>query len=74
MSTPALGERVPNWALGSLLLAGTISVAGITDYLLTRAGHEMVGTVIWTLSYGAAFAVIWFVWLRHIELTGPESG
>lgn len=65
---------VPGWAVGVLLLSGTISVAGLTDYLLTNAGYGILGTAVWGLCYATALAVIWIVWLQDIELIGPESG
>lgn len=68
------GVELPNWLTGILLLAVTISAAGITDRLLSNAGHEILGAYVWTVSYGAMLFIIWLVWLRHIELTGPAEG
>lgn len=65
---------LPGWALGVLLLAGTISIAGLTDFLLTSAGYGTLGTAVWALCYTGAFATVWVVWLRDLKLTGPESG
>lgn len=64
----------PGWALGVLLLAGTISIAGLTDFLLASAGYETLGTLVWALCYTGALATVWVVWLRDLRLTGPESG
>ena len=64
----------PGWAIVVVLLTGTISVAGVTDYVLTGAGYDIAGTAVWALCYATALATVWVVWLRDIEFTGPESG
>lgn len=74
MSLSNSDTDLPGWVAGILLLAGTISVAGITDHLLTNAGHATLGTLVWAICYVTALGVIWIVWLQNIELTGPESG
>lgn len=66
-------DGIPDWALGTGLLAGTIAIAGISDYALTNAGYDILGIYVWVLCYSGALLVIWFVWLRHIELTGPAG-
>lgn len=65
---------LPGWVAGIVLLAGTIAVAGVTDALLTEAGYGALGAVVWLLCYATALATVWFVWLRHIDLTGPAEG
>jgi hypothetical protein len=70
----AEGSRLPGWAAGALLLVGTVSVAGIADYVLTNAGFDLLGTLVWGFCYTTALFVIWMVWLRDIELTGPTDG
>lgn len=67
------GTNLPGWAAGALLLVGTVAVAGIADYVLTSAGFELLGTLVWALCYGTALFVIWTVWLRDIELTGAAG-
>lgn len=74
MSLSNSETRLSGWVVGILLLAGTVSVAGITDYVLTNAGYGTIGTAVWAVCYVTALAVVWIVWLRDIELTGPESG
>lgn len=74
MSLSETDARLPGWVTGISLLAGTVSIAGVTDYLLTGAGYSTLGTVVWVLCYLTALAVVWIVWLRDIELTGPDSG
>lgn len=73
LNADAEETNLPGWATGALLLVGTISVAGISDYVLTNAGFELLGTLVWGLCYGTALFVVWTVWLRDIELTGPAG-
>jgi hypothetical protein len=64
---------IPGWASGILLLAVTISVAGIVDNALSNAGYEFLGIYVWAVCYAGALLVVWFVWLRDIELTGAAG-
>lgn len=73
-SFPGTDAELPGWVPGVLLLAGTISLAGITDFLLTNAGYGTLGTAVWGLCYAGALVTIWVVWLRDLSLTGPENG
>ena len=66
--------NLPGWAAGFLLLSGTIAVAGVADYLLTNSGYGFLGTYVWATCYAGALLVVWLVWLRDIELTGPADG
>lgn len=74
MEFPETDAKLPGWVTGILLLSGTVSVAGGTDYVLTNAGYATLGTAVWVSCYLTAMAVVWIVWLRDIEFTGPESG
>lgn len=65
---------LPGWAAGVLLLAGTIATAGVADYLLSNSGYGFLGTYVWAVCYAGALIVVWVVWLRDIELTGPADG
>ena len=53
---------LPGWAIGVVLLTGTISVAGVTDYVLTGAGYDIAGTAVWALCYLliADLAIVYF--------------
>lgn len=74
MSLSETDARLPGWVTGILLLAGTVSIAGVTDHQLTAAGYSMLGSTVWGICYLTALAVVWIVWLRDIEFTGPNSG
>lgn len=74
MSPEVSRSKLLEWVSGLLLVGGTVAVAGVGDRLLTGAGYPLVGGVFWALCYGSALFVVWFVWLRHVELTGPAEG
>jgi hypothetical protein len=65
---------LPGWAAGILLLSGTIATAGVADYLLSNSGYEFLGIYVWAACYAGALLVVWVVWLRDLELTGPADG
>jgi hypothetical protein len=74
MNNPLADRDVPGWALGILLLATTVSLAGITDYALTNAGYRNLGIFVWAACYTGALIVVWVLWLGNVELTGPTEG
>ena len=74
MAPSATDSRLPEWVSGLLLVGVTVALAGIGDSLLTDAGYPALGAFFWVVCYAGALFVVWFVWLRHVELTGPADG
>lgn len=74
MNNPLEGNDVPGWALGILLLATTVAIAGVTDYVLTNSGYTNLGIFVWAVCYTGVLIVVWVVWLSDIEFTGPAEG
>lgn len=64
-----LAERTK---LGFTLAAGVI-VPGLADYALSAAGYPSMGTVVWVVGYLTMALVVWYRWLRPIDLTGPAG-
>ena len=54
-----------------MLLVG-ITGPGFLDYLLSAAGAPQLGTAAWVLGYGTMIIVIWYGWIRPLNLTGPN--
>lgn len=73
MFPTATDSKLPEWVAGVLLVAVTVSLAGIGDSLLNGAGYPMLGAFFWVLCYASAMLVVWYVWLRHIEFTGAAD-
>ena len=55
----------------ALVLFITVAVPGVTDYFLSAAGHETLGMMVWAGGYGVGILLIWFVWVRPLDLHGP---
>lgn len=57
----------------ALVLLGAIIVPGLANYVLVQNGFETLGIVVWGLGYGSGILVLWYVWLRPLDLTGPQG-
>jgi hypothetical protein len=59
----------------TLLLAAVFVVgvagSGIARRLLGEAGYNDLGVVVFVLGYAGMVFVVWFGWVRPLELTGP---
>lgn len=73
MPSPVADSKLPQWVSGVLLVAATVALAGIGDRVLTGAGYPYLAAAFWVVCYAGALFVVWFVWLRHIDLTGPAN-
>ena len=59
-------------ALG-LTIAAVIIVPGLANGFLSDAGYPWVGSAVWALGYGLGVVVIWYVWIRPLDITGPKG-
>jgi membrane protein CcdC involved in cytochrome C biogenesis len=56
-----------------LVLVSGIVIPGVMNYVLSVAlGQEMLGRMVWVLGYTMMIGVIWYGWLRPLDLQGPE--
>lgn len=53
------------------LLGGGVVVWGLVDYALSQAGYSTVGAVVWAIGYLTTMLLIWYIWVRPLDLTGP---
>jgi len=73
------GEDGPNLfgrealLLGSVLLVG-VAGTGIVRRLLGEAGLNDLGAVVWILGYGGTVLVVWYGWIRPLDIGGPSRG
>lgn len=65
-----MDERV---VLGLVIAAGVI-LPGVANYALDAAGASTAGAVVWAVGYGSMALVVWYGWIRPLELTGPDGG
>lgn len=56
-----------------LALALGVFVPGLLNYLLTSLGYPALGTAVWVSGYLTAVLVIWYVWLRPLDLQGAAG-
>ena len=57
----------------ALIAAVGIAVSGAADYLLTANGYAGLGRLAWTVGFGATVLAVWYVWLRPMDLMGPDE-
>lgn len=60
-------------AVSAFVLVGAVVVPGVVNYALVQSGFGTLGTVIWVLGYGVGVLALWYVWLRPLDLSGPEE-
>lgn len=53
------------------VLASGVVIPGLAMYFLTAAGYSTLGSLVWALGFGTMVLVIWYVWLRPLDITGP---
>jgi len=56
----------------ALLLSGGVVLPGLANYALGQAGFGSLGTLVWVVGYLGAMVLIWYIWLRPMEITGPS--
>jgi hypothetical protein len=59
-----------------LLLAVVVSgivLPGVARRFLGEAGYSAVGTVVFVLGYATMIFLVWYGWIRPLELTGPSN-
>ena len=57
--------------LAAVLLVG-IAGSGLARRTLGEFGYDNLGVLVYILGYGGMVVAIWYVWIRPMDLTGPE--
>ena len=52
------------------VLVGGVVGFGLADHALTSAGYGTLGMFVWGGGYLATMFVVWYGWVRHIDMTG----
>lgn len=55
-----------------LALATIVVVPGLAAAALTSLGREALASAAWALGYGGGAVLVWHLWLRPLDLTGPD--
>jgi len=56
-----------------LAFATVVIVPGLAKYALTAIGYEFLGSAVWALGYGLGAVAMWAIWIRPLDLTGPNG-
>jgi hypothetical protein len=73
MTSGTADSKLRQWVAGALLVATTVSLAGIGDRVLNGAGYPVLAAAFWVVCYAGAMFVVWYVWLRHVDFTGAAD-
>lgn len=59
--------------LAVVLLVG-VAGTGIVRRQLGLLGYNQVGRLVFLLGYGGTILIVWYGWLRPLDISGPSSG
>lgn len=63
----------PRWLAFFLVLAGGVALSGGADFALSQAGYDALGAYVWAVGYAGTVLVLFALYLRPLELTGPDG-
>ncbi|WP_435100075.1 hypothetical protein [Halarchaeum sp. P4] len=64
-----MSEPFSRRTLAVLLVVGILG-PGMAHYYVNRAGFPLVADALYVGGYLTAVFLVWYGWLRHVELTG----
>ncbi|SEA32573.1 hypothetical protein SAMN04488065_2674 [Haloplanus vescus] len=76
-STETDSKRYP-FGLSSQQLFVLVALVGIIGpglgvYIFEQANLPLVADLVWIVGYGTAVLVVWFIWLRPLDLVGSRD-
>lgn len=71
MAAEMSGRR--NKVAFGLAFATVVIVPGLANYVLSGLGYGLLGSLLWALGYGAGAVAMWAIWIRPLDLTGPDG-
>jgi hypothetical protein len=60
-----------NTLLLALVFVVGIAGSGIARRFLGEAGYDVLGTAVFVLGYAGMVLIVWFGWIRPLDITGP---
>ncbi len=57
--------------LALVLLAG-IAGSGVARWAFGEAGFPTVGDIVYVMGYGGMVVVLWYGWIRPLDIRGPD--
>ncbi|QCJ46250.1 MULTISPECIES: hypothetical protein [Haloprofundus] len=61
-----------NLLLILILFTGIVGT-GVVRWVLGNLGYNGVGRVVFAVGYGAMVFVLWYGWIRPLDITGPSE-
>lgn len=70
---------------GGLVLGAMVLIPGVSLYVLTQLGYAGItvlqygefslalGSIVWYGGYGLGVVLVWAMWLRPLDITGPAD-
>lgn len=52
------------------ILVGGVIGFGLADHALSSAGYDRLGMLVWGGGYLATMFVLWYGWVRPLDMTG----
>ena len=71
MAATTSGRR--NKIAFGLAFATVVIVPGLAKYALTSMGYGTIGSAVWALGYGIGAIAMWAIWIKPLDLTGPDG-
>jgi len=59
-------------ALG-LTLATVVILPGLANAVLSSMGYGTLGSVVWAFGYGSGAILVWYVYIRPLEIRAPDG-
>lgn len=56
-----------------LLLVVGIGGSGLARGLLAEQGYGVLGSVVFVVGYGTMVVLLWYGWIRPLDITGPSG-
>jgi len=56
-----------------LLLVVGIGGSGLARGLLAEQGYDALGSVVFVTGYGTMVFLLWWGWIRPLDITGPSG-
>jgi len=56
-----------------LLLVLGIGGSGLARGLLAEQGYDALGSTVFVIGYGTMVFLLWYGWIRPLDITGPSG-
>jgi hypothetical protein len=56
-----------------LILVLGIGGSGIARGLLAERGYDALGSAVFVIGYGSMVVMLWYGWIRPLEISGPSG-